>query len=765
LNSYDSQRKRTRFSCFQIILYLCNATKAFARTMNRRIALLLLIILPAFFSCTEKEQEIRVESVTISIPSAELEIGKTLQLSATVTPTGATNKDITWSSSNPSVASISAAGLVTALSEGTTTITAAADGKKGECKVSVVKAAIAVTEVKLDKTELTLYEGEEETLTASVLPEDATDKTITWITSDKSIASVESGKVKAVGKGTAKITASAGGKSASCNIEVFRPVSGISLNKTTLELPLEKTETLTATVIPSDATLRGEITWSSSNTQVATVDGGKVTAVSMGSATITVSLEAFKAECSVTVKGMEYGKIAITDVRPVDILPVIGQVTVGDKEVYNHIEHLRLAEATRIRDMMWEYGAGDHSKEQYQQLMGRLRTGMMQEALPTFIDDVEIIGRYYHLDDLKQGSPHSHIEWSILNSIVNKAQFILAISAFQEDDMGTYLSDNPKAIVILGCSAWGERYGDEYGDEGFIMSSSEDPNIIKHCKAGRLILFKSGGNIHEHYDVLVNKCFHKDVKGDEHGIYSLQSIANGKNDSDADMALFVTIGTNANGDMDQTNEIYASSLFPVGFHDKVVFAGRAFPYSEFNSGVISAEGSTNNGKYATSFTNYVNVAMMSICFQMYAEANDVFELLDMVRSTCLTDYIRLDGQTQPLQLINPAGLYKKYLTPQNLPASISGGETVNLDKGYYKGVLFSIPGAEVKVNGEWIAFDSKNKEVILSQNPMNLEWRLNGNLIKKYGYAPGQTVEGQIITVDDKWGGLRLEVPMTVQVR
>ena len=814
--------------------------------MNRRIALLLIIILPAFFSCTEKEQEIRVESVTISMPSAELEIGKTLQLSATVTPTGATNKDITWSSSNPSVASISAAGLVTALSEGTTTITAAADGKKGECKVSVVKAAIAVTEVKLDKTELTLYEGEEETLTTTVLPDDATDKTIVWTSSDNSIATIESGKVKAVkkgeatitakagdktaeakivvltpisgislnkdkltlyigetetltatltpaeatlkdpiswtssdeavatiadgkittvGKGTAKITATAYGKSASCDIEVLRPVTEISLDKTTLEIPLEKTETLTASIIPADATPRGEITWSSSNTDVATVDEGKVTALSIGSTTVTASLEGFKAECAVTVKGMEYGKIAITDVRPVDILPVIGQVTVGDKEVYNHIEHLRLAEATRIRDMMWEYGAGDHSKEQYQQLMGRLRTGMMQEALPTFIDDVEIIGRYYHLDDLKQGSPHSHIEWSILNSIVNKAQFILAISAFQEDDMGTYLSDNPKAIVILGCSAWGERYGDEYGDEGFIMSSSEDPNIIKHCKAGRLILFKSGGNIHEHYDVLVNKCFHKDVKGDEHGIYSLQSIANGKNDSDADMALFVTIGTNANGDMDQTNEIYASSLFPVGFHDKVVFAGRAFPYSEFNSGVISAEGSTNNGKYATSFTNYVNVAMMSICFQMYAEANDVFELLDMVRSTCLTDYIRLNGQTQPLQLINPAGLYKKYLTPQNLPSLISTRETLPLDKGYYKGVLFSIPGAEVKVNGEWIAFDSKNKEVILSQNPMNLEWRLNGNLIKKYGYAPGQTVEGQIITVDDKWGGLRLEVPMTVQVR
>ena len=137
----------------------------------------------------------------------------------------------------------------------------------------------------------------------------------------------------------------------------------------------------------------------------------------------------------------------------------------------------------------------------------------------------------------------------------------------------------------------------------------------------------------------------------------------------------------------------------------------------------------------------------------------------MIRSTCLTDYIRLDGQTQPLQLINPAGLYKKYLTPQNLPESISIGETVSLEKGYYKGVIFSIPGAEVKVNDEWVAFDNKNKDKILAQNPMNLEWRLNGDLLRKMGYNPGQKVEGQIITVDDKWGGLRLDVPLQLQIR
>ncbi|MBP5217553.1 MAG: hypothetical protein J6Z47_01215, partial [Bacteroidales bacterium] len=134
-------------------------------------------------------------------------------------------------------------------------------------------------------------------------------------------------------------------------------------------------------------------------------------------------------------------------------------------------------------------------------------------------------------------------------------------------------------------------------------------------------------------------------------------------------------------------------------------------------------------------------------------------------STALTDYITLGGKTQPLILINHAGFIKKYLMPKESQITISTGETLPLDKGYYKGVLFSIPGAEVKVNGEWIAYDSKNKDVILSQNPMNLEWRLNGELLKEYGYTSGQTVDGQIITVDDKWGGLRLEVPMSITIQ
>lgn len=77
---------------------------------------------------------------------------------------------------------------------------------------------------------------------------------------------------------------------------------------------------------------------------------------------------------NLTVNALAYNKLTVTDLKPVDILPIIGQIETGDKNVYSYIEHLRVAEATRIRDMMWEYGAGPHSRVDYQVLMSRLHT-------------------------------------------------------------------------------------------------------------------------------------------------------------------------------------------------------------------------------------------------------------------------------------------------------------------------------------------------------------------------------------------------------
>ena len=113
---------------------------------------------------------------------------------------------------------------------------------------------------------------------------------------------------------------------------------------------------------------------------------------------------------------------------------------------------------------------------------------------------------------------------------------------------------------------------------------------------------------------------------------------------------------------------------------------------------------------------------MDLCFQMFAEVKDVDELLEMVRSTCDTDYIRLDWQTQELQLMNPAKFFKKYLMPKDIPSPIQPWQTIPLEKWYYKWVIFDIPGAEVLIDGQWLVFGEENKDRILSHNPMEMEY-------------------------------------------
>jgi uncharacterized protein YjdB len=164
--------------------------------------------------------------------------------------------------------------------------------------------------VSLNKQEVTLKKGEQETLTATVLPQDADDKTVTWTSSNASVASVDSnGKITAHQSGTAVITVKTndGGYTAECTVTVITPVTGVSLNKNTLTLPEGGTETLTAAISPEDADDQ-TVTWTSSDAAIAAVDNnGKVTAIKAGTAVITVKTNdgGFTAECSVTVTKKE----------------------------------------------------------------------------------------------------------------------------------------------------------------------------------------------------------------------------------------------------------------------------------------------------------------------------------------------------------------------------------------------------------------------------------------------------------------------------
>ncbi len=242
-----------------------------------------------------------VSSITLSLLSVTLEIGQTTQLIATVHPENAADKTITWSSNNDKIATVDSNGVVTAVAEGNAVITATAGGKSATCAVSVKKSVVAVTSVTLNKTSLNMTKGQSETLTATVTPDNATDKTVSWSSSDATIASVDqNGRVTALKSGSATIMAKAGEKSATCSVTITTPVESVSLDRTSVNLEEGQTTTLVATINPNDADDK-TVTWTTSNASVATVTNGVVTAIAEGVATITASVGGKSATCSITV--------------------------------------------------------------------------------------------------------------------------------------------------------------------------------------------------------------------------------------------------------------------------------------------------------------------------------------------------------------------------------------------------------------------------------------------------------------------------------
>jgi len=170
---------------------------------------------------------IDVTGVTLDVNSAELIEGTSIELTATIAPKNATNKAVDWKSSDDSIATVDKGGKVSGLKPGTVTITVTTQkgGKTAECSVKVLEKGktIAVIGVTMNKTSLELTEGEEAAMKATVAPANASNKNVSWTSSDAAIASVDStGKVSALKPGTATITVTTedGQKSASCTVTV-----------------------------------------------------------------------------------------------------------------------------------------------------------------------------------------------------------------------------------------------------------------------------------------------------------------------------------------------------------------------------------------------------------------------------------------------------------------------------------------------------------------------------------------------------------------
>ena len=254
---------------------------------------------------TIKEEPKPIETIILNKTDITLTKGTSETLQAIINPSDTTDdKTLKWTSSNPDVATVDNTGKVTAVGGGTATITVKSqNGKEASCEVKVTSK---IESISLNKSNITLSKGTSETLKATINPSDTTDdKTLKWTSSNPNIATVDNtGKVTAVGGGTATITVkSQNGKEASCEVKVTSKIESISLNKSNITLSKGTSETLKATINPSDATDDKTLTWKSEDENIAKVDGnGKVTGVGTGTTNITVITSNGKsAACKVTV--------------------------------------------------------------------------------------------------------------------------------------------------------------------------------------------------------------------------------------------------------------------------------------------------------------------------------------------------------------------------------------------------------------------------------------------------------------------------------
>ncbi|MDD6396186.1 MAG: leucine-rich repeat protein [Firmicutes bacterium] len=249
---------------------------------------------------SDDPDEVWATSVTFPQTTVTMLLNSTQNLIPSVTPANTTD-ELTYYSLDKTVASINAdTGLITANKVGETTVgVSTSSGLNATVKVIVVSDEVKTTSMTVPAS-VSMFEGDTVTLTITRTPANTTDDLV--ITSDnEDVVKIVDGRLTAVAAGTATVTVTSGDISKTCAVTVNKAVTGITLDKTTAELKRGDTLQLTATLQPEGAT--GDVQWTSSNTQIATVSStGKVTAVGYGDVEITATVNSkYSAVCKIFV--------------------------------------------------------------------------------------------------------------------------------------------------------------------------------------------------------------------------------------------------------------------------------------------------------------------------------------------------------------------------------------------------------------------------------------------------------------------------------
>lgn len=255
-----------------------------------------------------------LKAITITGTTHSIKKGQTTQLGLTYDPADTTDSvAATWTSSNTSVATVSKTGLVTALKDGSTTIKATVGNVSSTYDIAVKE--VKLTGIKMEEKAL-IHKGDTKALTVEYTPADTTDdKTVAWSSSDSTVASVDNnGIVTAVKPGSAVITAKVGNYQATCAVTVDAPLKEIVPEKAIIDMVKKQTANIAYSVVPADTTDSKDVTYTSSDETVATVNSdGKVTAKKAGQATVTITgANGIKATVTVNVSEIPVNEVVLS---------------------------------------------------------------------------------------------------------------------------------------------------------------------------------------------------------------------------------------------------------------------------------------------------------------------------------------------------------------------------------------------------------------------------------------------------------------------
>ena len=263
-----------------------------------------------------------VTKITVNAPEGKtVNVGGTTLLAEVVEPANASIPAVEWSSRNTGIATVDEEGRVTGVKRGTVVIDVKATDGSGKASTVTITVEQQATSVTIREDSLNVAAGLQGTLHATVLPENANNRGVTWSSTDESIATVNaSGQVKGIRRGECSIIATSKSNPeihTSIQVRVIQRVTNIVFSSDRVSLPIRTQTQLSWTVLPADASIT-DVTFTSSNRNVATVDSnGLVTGLTKGTATITATA---------TDGSGKRGTVRVTVTQPVEGVSIQYQV-------------------------------------------------------------------------------------------------------------------------------------------------------------------------------------------------------------------------------------------------------------------------------------------------------------------------------------------------------------------------------------------------------------------------------------------------------